>query len=296
MARSSRSPYKDCVSIVIEATDIRYLALQKGRVSRWGSVPLAAGLMSEGLVANAVEVGRALESLFSRENLDRRRVVAAVCGLRSIPRLLTLPRLQASMMEAAISREAKREMPVSLENLYLSWQSLPSSGEQQRIYLLGVPRDLVDAQYRTFQAAGIPLQALDLKPLALVRAVGKQEAVIVNLEQDMLDLILVVDYLPAIMRTFTMNPSLSPFAKVDRLVSELNQTIQFYNDSHPTAPIGPNTPICLTGRLLGQREAVERLRGAVDRPVERPLAPLPCPEELSVPEYMTNLGLVMKAV
>lgn len=296
MARSSKSPYKDCVSIVIEATDIRYLALQKGRVARWGSVPLAAGLVNEGLIVNAMEVGRALEGLFAKENLDRRRVVAAVCGLRSIPRLLTMPRLQASMMEAAISREAKREMPVSLENLYLSWQSLPSTGDQQRIYLLGVPRDLVDAQYRTFQAAGIPLRALDLKPLALVRAVSREEAVIVNLEQDMLDLILVVDYLPAIMRTFTLNPSLSPLAKVDRLVSELNQTIRFYNDSHPTAPIEANTPVCLTGRLLAQREAIERLRGAVDRPVERPLAPLPCPEDLPVPEYMVNLGLVMKAI
>ncbi len=296
MARSSKAQYKDCVSIVIEATDIRYLALQKGRVSRWGSAPLAAGLVSEGLITNPMEVGRALEGLFARENLDRRRVVAAICGLRSIPRLLTMPRLQASMMEAAISREAKREMPVSLENLYLSWQSLPSTGDQQRIYLLGVPRDLVDALYRTFQAAGIPLQALDLKPLALVRAVSREEAVIVNLEQDMLDLILVVDYLPAIMRTFTVNPALSPLAKVDRLVSELNQTIHFYNDSHPTAPIEANTPVCLTGRLLSQREAIERFRGAMDRPVERPLAPLPCPEELPVPEYMVNLGLVMKAV
>lgn len=296
MARSSKSQYKDCVSIVIEATDIRYLALQRGRVSRWGSVPLAAGLVNEGLVVNAVEVGRALEGLFAKENLDRRRVVAAVCGLRSIPRLLTLPRLQASMMEAAISREAKREMPVSLENLYLSWQSLSTTGEQQRIYLLGVPRDLVDAIYRTFQAAGIPLQSLDLKPLALVRAVGKREAVIVNLEQDMLDLILVVDHLPAIMRTFTVNPALAPLAKVDRLVSELNQTIHFYNDSHPAAPIDADTPVCLTGRLLAQREAIERFRGSVERPVERPLAPLPCPEELPVPEYMTNLGLVMKVV
>ncbi|MBC7240220.1 MAG: hypothetical protein H5T71_08995, partial [Chloroflexi bacterium] len=78
MARSSKSPYKDCVSIVIEATDIRYLALQKGRVARWGSVPLAAGLVNEGLIVNAMEVGRALEGLFAKENLDRRRVVAAV--------------------------------------------------------------------------------------------------------------------------------------------------------------------------------------------------------------------------
>lgn len=285
----------DAVALVIESTDVRYLALRKGQVHTWGSVPLAQGLVSEGLVSNAVETGRVVDELFAKANLNRSRVIAAIPGLRAIPRLLTLPKLQASLMEAAISREAKKEMPVSLENLYLSWQIMPGGGDQQRIYLLGVPRDLVDAHYRAMQAAGVTLTSLDLKPLALVRAVNKPQAVIVNLEQDALDIILVVDYLPAIMRTFNLGAGLAtPQAKIDRLVSELSQTLRFYNDSHINAPISPSTPVCATGRLLNNREALDYMRNNAGRPVEAPVAPIPCPDDLPVAEYMTNLGLATK--
>lgn len=285
----------DAVALVIESTDVRYLALRKGQVHTWGSVPLAQGLVSEGLVSNAVETGRVVDELFVRAKLNRDRVIAAIPGLRAIPRLLTLPKLQASLMEAAISREARKEMPVSLENLYLSWQIMPGGGEQQRIYLLGVPRDLVDAQYRTMQAAGVTLTSLDLKPLALVRAVNKPQAVIVNLEQDALDIILVVDYLPAIMRTFNLGASfVTPQAKMDRLISELSQTLRFYNDSHINAPVSPSTPVCATGRLLNNREALDYMRNAAGRPVELPTPPIPCPDDLPVAEYMTNLGLATK--
>ncbi len=282
------------VSLVVESTDVRYMAVRRGQVYKWGSAPLPQGIITDGLVNNAVEVGRVIDELFGREGLDRKHVSASVCGLRAIPRLLTLPRLQANVLEQAISREAKKEMPVSLENLYLSWSSMPGTGDQQRIYLLGVPRDLVDAQYRTMQAANVALNLLDLKPLALVRAINKRETVIVNLEQDMLDIILVVDYLPAIMRTFALGATMaSPQAKLDRLLAELNQTLRFYNDSHASSPIGAATPVCLTGRVLNNNDAIEYFRVATDRPVERPLAPLSCPGDLPVTEYMTNFGLAM---
>lgn len=285
----------DAVTLVIESTDVRYLALRRGQVSTWGSAALPQGLVSEGLVSNAVETGRVIDELFTKAKLNRAQVVSAIPGLRAIPRLLTLPKLQASLMEAAISREAKKEMPVSLENLYLSWQTMSGTGDQQRIYLLGVPRDLVDAQYRTMQAAGVTLTSLDLKPLALVRAVNKPQAVIVNLEQDALDIILVVDYLPAIMRTFNLGAAFAtPQAKMDRLLTELSQTLRFYNDSHINAPISPSTPVCVTGRLLNSREALEYMRNNAGRPVELPAPPIPCPDDLPVVEYMTNFGLASK--
>jgi type IV pilus assembly protein PilM len=291
----SKATVTDCVALVIESTDVRYLSIRKGQVQTWGSVPLPPGLVADGLVTNAVETGRLIDQLFTSEKLSRGRVLSAIPGLRAIPRLLTLPKLQASMMEAAISREAKKEMPVSLENLYLSWQTMPGSGDQQRIYLLGVPRDLVDAQHRALQAAGVVLSSLDLKPLALVRAVNKPQAVIVNLEQDSLDIILVVDHLPAIMRTFLLSAGLAaPKAKMDRLLTEMSQTLRFYNDSHINAPISASTPVCVTGRLLNNREALDYFRSASDRPLELPLAPIPCPDDLPVAEYMTNLGLAAK--
>jgi len=297
MALFGKSRAQDKVTLMIESQDFRFLSLRRGRIHKWGSVSLQPGQVTSGMVSDPQEVGRLIDETFATEGLNRKNVIVGLCGMRAIPRLLRLPRLKASLLESAVSREARREMPVSVENLYLSWQVLPGGGEQQRVYLLGVPRELVDAQLRTLEAAGIRPVSMDLKPLALVRAVGQTEAVIACLEGDILDIVLVVDGLPAIMRTFALDGrDMSPREKLDRLANELTQTIRFYNDSHQTAAIKPNTALYVAGGLLSQPQAIEYLRQVGDRPVELPPAPIPCPPDMPVGMYLTNLGLALKQV
>ena len=297
MALFGKPSVRDATTLVVESTDTRYLVTQGGQVVRWGSVPLPDGLIEEGRVTDPAELGRHLDQVFTEFKLDRRRAITSLSGLRSIPRLLTLPKLQASLMEEAISREARKEMPISPESLYLAWQSMPADDSLQRIYVLGVPRDLVDAHIQALQAAQVTPYIMDLKPLALIRAVGQPEAIIACLEQDVLDLVLVVDYVPAIMRTFALDrENLDTVGKIERLLGELSQTVRFYNDSHHDAPIRGATPVYLMGRLLGTPEATDMVRSALERAVERPVSPLPAPETLPVAEYMTNLGLALKKV
>jgi len=297
MALFGKPRVRDATTLVIESTDLRYLTTHRGQVQLWGSTPLPQGLIREGAVTDPAELGRVIDALFVEQNLDRKRVITSLSGLRSIPRLLTLPKLQASLMEETISREARKEMPISPESLYLSWQSMPADDSTQRIYVLGVPRELVDAHVRALQAARLVPYVMDLKPLALIRAVGQAEAIIANLEQEVLDIVLVVDYMPAIMRTFALgSEGLDTAGKIERLLAELAQTIRFYNDSHHDAPIRGATPIYLTGRLLGTQEAAGLVRSALDRTIERPASPIPAPDALPVAEYMTNLGLALKKV
>ena len=189
-------------------------------------------------------------------------------------------------------------MPISLENLYLAWQSMPGMGEQQRIYLLGVPKDLIDAQVRSLDSAGIVPYVMDLKPLALVRAVNQAEAIIVNLEETSLDIVLVVDFLPAIMRTFSLErETLDDAARLERLQQELSQTIRFYNDSHSNSSIRGTVPVFASGRLFVSDETNDVFRGMLGtRSLERVLSPLTVPDDLPVAEYMTNLGLALKKV
>jgi type IV pilus assembly protein PilM len=289
---------RDVVTLAVESSDLRYLSTKGGKAARWGSVPLPRGLVVEGLITDAAEMGRLVNDLFEAENLDRKHVVTSLSALRSIPRLLTMPRLQASLLEEAISREARKEMPISLENLYLSWQSMPGVGEQQRVYMLGVPRDLVDAQVRSLESAAIAPYVMDLKPLALIRAVNQAEAIIVNLEETSLDIVLVVDYLPAIMRTFSLErETLDDAARLERLQQELSQTIRFYNDSHSSASIRSSVPVFASGRLFVDDETNDTFRAMLGtRTLERVAAPLPVPKDLPLAEYVTNLGLALKKV
>ena len=295
MALFGKPKVRGVVTLAIESTDVRLLTTKGDRVVKWKSVALPPGLVIDGLITNAVEMGEILDELFSAEDVERKRVITSLTSLRATPRLLTMPTLQASMLEQAITREAKKEMPLSLDSLYLSWQSMPGKEGQQQVYLLGVPRELVDAQVRSLEAAGIPPYAMDLKPLALIRAVGEGEAILVDLEQDVLNIVLVIDFIPAIMRSFSLRDESPDMQhKLDRLLSELTQTIRFYNDSHRGRMLETATPIYITGRLLDNREASEYLRNVIDRTIQRPSPPLTCPEEMPTMEYMTNLGLALK--
>lgn len=287
---------RDVTTLAFEASDVRYLATEGNRVVKWGSVDLPPGLIKNGLITNPVEMGTILDEICAQQELDRRRVVTALTGLRSIPRILTLPKLQASLMAETISREARKEMPLSLDDLYLSWDTCEGQGEMQRVYLLGVPRDLMDAQVKALEAASIVPYVMDLKPLALIRAVNRPDAIIVSLEQASLDVILVQGFQPAIMRTFSLEEDITDEGRLDRLVNELVQTTRFYNDSHPNALISEATPLYMAGRLLGQPDAHEYVAVSVEYPGAPLSAPIEAPHEMPVAEYMTNLGLSQKKV
>ncbi len=297
MLQIGKPRVRDVTTLAIEANDVRFLVSERSRVASWGSVELPEGLVTNGLVTNPVEMGTILDELFASQQLSRRRVVTALTGLRSIPRVLNLPKLQASLMAETIAREARKEMPLSLDDLYLSWDTLESQGEMQRIYLLGVPRDLMDAQVQALEAASISPYVMDLKPLALIRAVAEPDAIVVNLERASLDVILVRAYQPAIMRTFSLEEdTLSAEARLDRLVNELVQTTRFYNDSHPNAMIPEKTQLYMTGSLLVGRDAREYVAVSVAYPVAANESPLQAPREMPIAEYMTNLGLAQKRV
>ncbi|MCD6302589.1 MAG: pilus assembly protein PilM [Anaerolineae bacterium] len=297
MLQIGKPRVRDVTTLAIEASDVRFLVSERGRVASWGSVELPNGLVTNGLITDPTEMGAILDEMFATQQLSRRRVVTALTGLRSIPRVLNLPKLQASLMAETIAREARKEMPLSLDDLYLSWDTIGSQGEMQRIYLLGVPRDLMDAQVQALEAANIPPYVMDLKPLALIRAIDQPEAVVVNLECASLDIILVRQYQPAIMRTFSLEEDgLSNEGRLDQLVNELVQTTRFYNESYPNAMIPENTPLYMTGRLLAGRDAREYVAVSVEYPVAPNPTPIETPRDMPVAEYMTNLGLTQKKV
>lgn len=297
MLQIGKPRVRDVTTLAFEAGGLRYLATTGGRVTKWGSLELPLGLIKNGLITNPVEMGTILHELFTQQELDRRRVVTALTGLRSIPRILTLTKLQGSLLEETIAQEARTEMPLPLDDLYLSWESYEVQGEMQRIYLLGVPRDLVDAQVKALEAASIRPHVMDIQPLALIRAVNQPDAIITNLEQGSMDVILVQGFQPAVMRTCSLEEDdLSDEGRLDRLVNELVQATRFYNDSHPNAMISAMTPLYMTGRLLGHRDAREYVAVNVEYPAAPVTSSIQAPSDMPVAEYMTNLGLSQKKV
>jgi type IV pilus assembly protein PilM len=282
------------VTLHIEDTEVRLLIARRDGVERWGNMPLEPGVVSEGLMVDASRLRPALDLIFSKHRARRNGVTVGLSGLRSVTRLISIPKMKPSLVGSAILQESKREMPVPVETLYLLWQAIAATEGEQRFFVLGVPRELVDANVATLHRCGIKPRSMDLKPLALIRAVNKGEAIVADLEAGSFDIIVVAGGLPAITRSMVLRPGLGLEERVGRLLDELSRMVRFYNTGNPGSPLGDSTPLYLTGRLGGESEVSELIASRVAYKVEALAPPFKCPPGFPFAEYMVNVGLALK--
>jgi len=282
------------VILNIEGSGIRVLTTDGKRVTGWSSMPLPPGLVKDGLIVEPTQVGELIEDFLAEEGLSKKKVIASLSGMRSVPRLLSLPKIAPSLVPEAIRHASEREMPVPLDELYLWWRDLGGNGSERQFFVIGVPRALVDAELQTLDHAGIKVHFLALKPIALARAVNRDEAVIIDLESENSDIVLVVGGIPIIMRTLILGgEGVTPEEKVRQTASEVTRTVDFYNSSHPESPIGSATPVFVTGGLAEDEAIVNLLGGAISGPVETLDPAITRPAELPVAEYAVNIGLAL---
>ncbi|MGA9349658.1 MAG: pilus assembly protein PilM [Anaerolineae bacterium] len=288
---------RETVTVNIEERSLRLLTVKGGAVQKWEQVPLDPGLVENGLIRDPGQVGSALDALFREQEVPKKVVITSltVIGLGSTSQIFDLPKMKPSLLESAIGREAKRAMPVPVEELYLSHQVISESGDKQQVYVLGVPRDIVEAHVSAFQMAGIQLKAMDLKPFALVRAVNQRNAVIADLENENFHVMVVRDAIPDITRSAVLHREVFDLQqKARRLVEEVIRTIDFYNHSHPDRPLESSVPVFLTGGLTATPSVNKTIEAEMGYTVEAPKPPLAYPEALPLHEFMVNIGLALK--
>lgn len=285
------------VSLVISATSIRLLSVKGRQVKKWGSAPLASGLVRDGLILQPKVVGAVIDALFKSTEISKKRVITSLSGLNFTHRLLDLPWMRPALLEEAILRGAKKEIPLPLEELYLSWQAIGIEHDNLDFFVVGVPRNLIDTMVQTLEEAGVEPYIMDLKPLALARAAGRENAIIVDLEPDYFDIVLVANGIPAIMCALTPRGEGATLEdNIQRLADELSKTVNFYNSNHPENPLSPTIPLLLTGELSTNAAAGKLIQALLEYPVDTLVPLLKSPPSLPIALYAANIGLALKKV
>jgi type IV pilus assembly protein PilM len=287
---------KKVTTLFIRDNSINLLVMKGEKVEKWASLPLEPGLVSQGLIVDEAQVADKVKQLFKETGAQANKVITALSGHDSLYRIITLPELPAAVLPEAIRREAKRTIPTPLEEVYFSYQRLPALTKgESRIFLVTFPRNLVDALIRTLRQAGVKPYILDLAPLALCRIPNEPRAIIVNARLEHLDVIVIADRLPQVIRRLVLpGEAESLEGRLPLIAEEFNRTVAFYNSSHMEKPLDSTVPVYVCGELAEAPDTWQSVVGGAGYSVSPLPSPVEPPEGFNPNEFMVNIGLALK--
>ncbi len=287
---------KQATSIYIDSSAIWVLVARGEQPRKWASMPLERGLVKDGVIQEPDTVASKIKELWRTQKIAERKVVAGVSGINCLYRSITLPELPRELMPEAVRRETARILAVPLEQLYLSWQTLPAPKGETKVYLAALPRNSIDALISTLRKAGLNPYLMDLKPLCLARTVTEPRAIIIDAQPTSFDIVIQTEAIPQVVRSLPLTEGDLLEEKIPIIREELDRAITFYNSSHIDKPIEASVPILVTGELAEHQDTWKLLTVRQPHPVQVLPSPLETPEGFPFSQYMTNIGLALKEI
>jgi type IV pilus assembly protein PilM len=277
------------ITLDIEDTSIKIMAVTGRRIQSAASLPLEAGLVHDGVITDPATVGRRIGELMSSQGISERKVVVGISGIHGIYRVVNVPKLPKKLLDEAAKREMERLMPVPLNELYTSWQAVNISDIETVLCLVGMPRNTVDAMLETLHQAGLQAEAMDVRPLALARVTDERNALIINVQPAGFDIVVAIDGIPELLRSLPFPAdATSPDEKVAEVKEELERTVTYYNSSHKGTEITRQTAAFISGELGEMLAATLEYRG---KPLPQVLVST---DSLNTSEYAANIGLALR--
>ena len=261
--------------------------------------------MSQGLIKNTTAAADIIKSTIKELKGSRANLVSCISGQRAVHRIMRIPEIPENLLEETIQRKARQEFAIPVDDSDLSWRIITRSDNQILLYVLAVPRSIVDQHVEILKIANIKPRVMDIKALALQRLVNQDTALIVNLEEASMDVIIIVNHIPLLIRTIPLDTGdLTGEAKIDLLSQELARTTKYYNESNKKNRLPEDTPLYLSGALFSSvglaarleegTNLIGRFQARTSYPLKRPESDLNLPEKFPLLRYAVNLGLALK--
>ena len=284
------------LAISFEPAELRYITSDGKKVTEWGTAPLEPGMVTDGLIKDPQQMSTMLAEFLKSKNLAGKRIVSSVAGIRSLPRILRLPKLPPKLVREAVIYEADRQMPLPMSEMYVAHAHLGDDGNESQYYVMGMPRERIERLVSSLQLARVKAYRLDLKSTALARAANVERAIVVDIEPARVEIVVVLDSVPLITRTMIMtDPDMAHEDRMRRIAAEIAHTVAFHNANQPDNRLEPDVPVVLTGKLASDADIMREAAQAFTHPIS-PLTPsLNLPGEFPVDEYAACLGMAIIA-
>ncbi len=131
---------------------------QKPRLRGYGSIGFDPGAIEHGVIAAPEVIAKAAFKLFSKEligEITTKRVAVSLPSYRALTRALQLPKLSRKDIDDAVKAEAAQYIPIQKDNSYLDYTTLRESEEGLEIFMVAMPREVVDSHLALARLMGL---------------------------------------------------------------------------------------------------------------------------------------------
>lgn len=118
------------------------------------------------------ETANIIQKLMVKTGATTNKVVASLPNNIVFVSVIDMPVMTEKELKSAIEWEARRYVPLPLEEVTLSWSVLsdPLTPNQLKVLLTAVPTTVIDNYLKMFRLANLEPLALEIEALALIRA------------------------------------------------------------------------------------------------------------------------------
>jgi len=245
------------------------------RVKGYGSVYFSSTAIRDGVIVHPETVAKAAYRLFSKKltgDISTRRVAISLPVSRALTRAVQLPIMKPKEIAEAVRTDAEQYLPAAIDSLYLDYTILNKTADTIEVFVVAVPRTLVDSYTVLAQMLGLEVILFDTTIGASARLFAKDKlsdipTVLVDFGANSTDITIVHgepvvtgtvayggdDITSTIMRTLDMSErqattlksryglSVGPYQKqftsavtpsLETLIKEIKRTIRYYEQRY----------------------------------------------------------------
>ncbi len=120
------------------------------------------------------DIANGIKELLQKAKISSRNAIASIPSFSTFSTVIEMPYLSEAELAQAIPFEARKYVPIPLDEVVLDWSIVGVSGQATKptveVFIAAVPRDETVRYQNIMRMAGLTLKALELENSALIRA------------------------------------------------------------------------------------------------------------------------------
>lgn len=164
----------------IKLTEINFDNPSMPILTTFGIVNAPSGVFSSNLGENVQIIANLLKNLCQKANVETNKCIISLPNSSVFTSVIELPVMEKKELDKAVEFEAKKYVPLAINDVDLSWSVIGSESAtlnqgKQKILLTAVPKQVTKYYLEIFSLAGLKPIVGEIEALALIRSlIGNQ--------------------------------------------------------------------------------------------------------------------------